>query len=109
MPGQYSFAAFDALGAGRSDGAAAFGYRTPDMKWWIATQTGVANLPGVTDDVSTDGISYNDNRHVSAYFNYGSDTGTNVLDGAQAQRYVIRIYQMNLVKDGVGKLRTANI
>jgi hypothetical protein len=85
--GRFSFAGFDAVGAGRSDGAAAFSYRTADNHWRLSTQTVAANLPGITDHVETTGLSYGDNRHVSAYFNYGNDSGTNVLAGGRAQRY----------------------
>jgi hypothetical protein len=85
--GQFSFAGFDALGDGRTDGASALTYRSPDSHWTLSTQDVVANLPGVTDHVSTSGIIYGDNRHVGAYFNLGNDSGTNVLDPSRAQRY----------------------
>src|SRR5581483_3653364 len=38
-------------------------------------------------DVTTTGLAFYDQKHVSAYFNYGTDSGTNVLAGNQAQRY----------------------
>jgi hypothetical protein len=85
--GQLSFGAFDAVGAGRTDGAAAVTYRTPDSHWRLTAQTVAANLPGITDHVDVTGLSYNDSKHTSAYFNYGSDSGTNVRDGSRAQRY----------------------
>jgi hypothetical protein len=85
--GRFSFAGFDAVGTGRSDGAAALSYVSPDSHWSLSQQTVAANLPGITDHVDTSGISYNDTKHVSAYFDYGNDHGTNVADGSQAQRY----------------------
>ncbi len=85
--GRLSFAAFDAAGTSRNDGAAAVSYRTPDNRWRFTAQTVAANLAGITDHVDTGGVAYNDNKHVSAYFNYGTDHGTNVRDGSQAQRY----------------------
>ena len=85
--GPLTFAGFDAAGDGRQDGAAMLQYRTPDNRWRFNLQTVAADLPGVTDHVATSGVSYNDNKHVSGYFNYGSDSGTNVLQGDQAQRY----------------------
>ncbi len=85
--GQFSFAGFDAVGDGRNDGATALTYRTPDARWRLTAQTVAADIPGVTDHVDTTGISYNDNKHVSAYFDYGTDRGTDVLDPSQAQRY----------------------
>jgi len=85
--GRFTFAAFDAVGTGRNDGAAAVAYRTPDNHWSLTAQTVAANLPGVTDHVDTGGISFNDNKHVSGYFDFGYDHGTNVRDASAAQRY----------------------
>ncbi|HEV3086232.1 MAG TPA: hypothetical protein VGX96_03320, partial [Candidatus Elarobacter sp.] len=90
--GRFSFAGFDAVGTGRNDGAAALAYRTPDNHWALTAQTVAANQPGLTDHVDTTGISYNDNKHVNAYFDFGTDHGTNVVDGAQAQRYDVGTY-----------------
>ncbi len=85
--GRFSFAGFDAVGDGRNDGATALTYRTADAHWRLTAQSVAANIPGVTDHVDTTGISYNDSKHVSGYFNYGTDHGSNVRDGSQAQRY----------------------
>ncbi|MDB5093751.1 MAG: hypothetical protein JWO85_1852 [Candidatus Eremiobacteraeota bacterium] len=90
--GAVSFAAFDAVGNGRTDGAAAITARSPDNHWHLTAQTVAANVPGITDHVDTTGISYNDAKHVSAYFNYGTDRGTNALDTSQAQRYDLGTY-----------------
>jgi hypothetical protein len=90
--GPFSFAGFDAVGTGRNDGAAAVGYHTADNHWALTAQTVAANLPGLTDHVDTGGISYNDTKHVSGYFDFGTDHGTNVADGAQAQRYDVGTY-----------------
>ncbi|HEX3551470.1 MAG TPA: hypothetical protein VHT53_13885, partial [Candidatus Elarobacter sp.] len=90
--GRFSFAGFDAVGVGRTDGAATLQYLTPDNRWSFTEQTVAANLPGLTDHVDTSGVSYNDNKHLSAYFDYGHDHGTDVLDGSQAQRYDVGTY-----------------
>ena len=90
--GQLSFGAFDAVGIGRTDGAASVSYQSPDNRWQLSAQTVAANLPGITDHVDTAGVAYGDNKHVSAYFNYGVDHGTNVGDAAQAQRYDLGTY-----------------
>lgn len=90
--GQFSFAAFDAIGNGRTDGAGSLTYRTPDSHWLASVQTVTANLPGITDHVDTTGLAYHDNKHVSAYFDYGTDRGTNVADNGQAQRYDLGTY-----------------
>jgi hypothetical protein len=90
--GRFSFAGFDAVGTGRNDGATSVSYRTPDNHWRLTAQTVFANQPGLTDHVDTGGIAYGDNKHVSAYFNYGYDHGTNVRDPSQAQRYDLGTY-----------------
>ena len=85
--GNLSFGGFDALGTHRNDGAANVLWRSPDNRLKISAQSVAANLPGVTDHVDTTGVSWQDNKHVQAYFDYGSEHGTNVLAGDQAQRY----------------------
>src|SRR6202011_1156200 len=37
--GRFSFAGFDAVGTGRTDGAAAMSYRTADNRWRLSAQT----------------------------------------------------------------------
>jgi hypothetical protein len=85
--GPFSFAGFDAVGNGRNDGAASLGWVSSDNRWRLSAQSVAANVPSITDHVDTTGISWNDNAHISAYFDYGSDSGTNVLAGDRAQRY----------------------
>ncbi|MFN2461142.1 MAG: DUF5916 domain-containing protein, partial [Candidatus Velthaea sp.] len=90
--GPLSFAAFDALGVGRTDAAASVLLRTNDNHWRFGEQTVGVNLPGFSDRVTTTGVAWNDNKHISSYFNYGNDAGTNVLAGNRAQRYDGGIY-----------------
>ncbi len=85
--GPMSFGAFDALGVGRTDAAQSIGYQTPDNHWRFSAQRVAADRASVHDDIDTTGFSFNDGKHVDAYFNYGSDSGSNVLLGNQAQRY----------------------
>ncbi len=85
--GQFSFGAFDAIGDSRTDGAANVAWTSLDNEWRVSAQTVAANLPGLTDHVDTTGVSWGDNKHLSAYFDYGSDSGTDVLAGDRAQRY----------------------
>lgn len=86
--GPFSFATFDALGDdGRSDIASAINYASPDRRWYLTTQRVQVNTVDFIDSVITTGIAYSDLKHISAYFNYGSDSGTNVLVPDQAQRY----------------------
>jgi hypothetical protein len=85
--GPLSFGTFDSIGDDRTDVASALDYSSPDGRWGAAVQRISANMPGLSDDVTTTGITYSDLKHISAYFNYGSDSGTNVLVPDQAQRY----------------------
>ncbi|MBV8490552.1 MAG: hypothetical protein JO199_08485 [Candidatus Eremiobacteraeota bacterium] len=85
--GPFSLATFDAVGDGRNDLASALGWTSTDQKWNFSTQRVSVNTPTLTDNVLTTGLSYYDHKHLSAYFDYGDDSGTNVLDGSQAQRY----------------------
>ncbi len=85
--GPFSLASFDAIGDGRNDVASAVGYTSPDQKWFGSVQRVAVSTDALVDDVETAGVAYSDLKHVSAYFNYGSDSGTNVLVPDQAQRY----------------------
>ena len=85
--GQFSFAGFNAIGDHRNDGAANVAWQSADNHWHISAQSVAANLPGLTDHVATTGVAWQDNAHLAAYFDYGSDSGTNVLAGNRAQRY----------------------
>ncbi|HEY3676714.1 MAG TPA: hypothetical protein VGK84_12070 [Candidatus Tumulicola sp.] len=86
--GPFSFATFDALGDdGRNDIASAIDYSSADGRWGATVQRVSVDYPDFVDDVTTTGITYYDLKHISAYFNYGSDSGTNVLVPDQAQRY----------------------
>ena len=85
--GHYAFTALDALGVNRNDQATALHYKSTDLHWGAGFQRVAADYAGVHDDVTTGGIAYTDLKHLSGYFNYGSDAGTNVLRGSDAQRY----------------------
>ncbi len=97
--GPVAFGAFNAVNNGRTDSAEAATIRTQDNKLQLTLQRVAADcsLPNTTncpngsnfvhDDVATTGLNYNDNKHVNAYFNYGSENGSNVAASNQAQRY----------------------
>jgi hypothetical protein len=97
--GLFTGAGFDAVGVGRIDSGQAILYASPDQHLGVTLQriTDDCALPGtadcpygaslVHDDTDTAGISYGDGKHYNGYFNYGSESGTNVAAGDQAQRY----------------------
>jgi hypothetical protein len=85
--GPFSLAAFDAIGDGRTDGAAALTYRSPDTHWQASAQHVVADLPGLVDETNQIGAQWSDLKYVSAYVNYANETGTDVLVPGQATVY----------------------
>jgi len=86
--GAFSYAALDAAGsAGRNDAAEAVNYVSPDQKTGVSFQGSSVTLPGFHDDLAGFKISEDDLKHFTEYVRYADDTGTNVLDGARAQRY----------------------
>jgi hypothetical protein len=85
--GPFGFAAFDSIGDDRNDLASALDYTSSDTRWNAAVERVAVDLPGLNDDVTETGLAYSDLKHLSGYFNYGSDSGTNVLVPDQAQYY----------------------
>jgi hypothetical protein len=85
--GPIGFATFDAIGDGRNDLASALDFTSPDTRWFTNFQRVSVNMPGLSDTVVEGGMGYSDLKHISAYLNYGSDSGTNVLVPDQGQYY----------------------
>lgn len=85
--GNFGFAGFDALSTGRSDGAGALVYTSPDTRWGAALQHVTADIPGLIDNANEVGMQWNDLKHLSAYVNYSSEDGTNVPNPGQATAY----------------------
>ncbi len=83
--GEFGFAAFDAVGDSRTDVASVLDYTSPDTKWAGTIQRISVNTPDLQDDSTAAGLDYSDLKHMSFYVNAGHDSGTNVLDGSQAQ------------------------
>jgi hypothetical protein len=81
--GSFGLAAFDAIGDGRNDAAAALNYTSDDNHWNAAFQHVLANIPGVRDTSDEAGVSWFNGKYLSAYANYAIDRGTNVLDPSQ--------------------------
>lgn len=83
--GNFGFAGFDAIGDQRTDIASALDYGSPDTRWNASYERVDANLPGLTDVTNEIGTSFYDLKHVEAYVNAGSETGSDVLDPQQAK------------------------
>lgn len=84
--GRFNLAAFDAVGVGRNDSAQSFYYKTPNRRWQIATQRVSVSMPGFNDVTITDGVTYNNHSDLFAYYNWGYDKGTAVLDSNDNRR-----------------------
>lgn len=85
--GPFKFGAFDAVGAGRSDTAETVSYATPNRRFNAFETRVTADRPGFHDVTSLVTVAYNTEHNYNAYFDYGNDRGTNVLDVSRAARY----------------------
>ncbi|MBV8331866.1 MAG: hypothetical protein JO192_03955 [Candidatus Eremiobacteraeota bacterium] len=85
--GPIGFATFDSIGDGRSDIASVVDYTSPDQRWSGTVQRVAVNESALQDTTTATGLAYYDLKHLSAYFNYGHDSGTNVVAGNQGQWY----------------------
>ncbi len=86
--GPYSFAAFNAVGNGRSDNGETLTYnlQNDNVAYAANVQHIGANLPGFNDDVTAlTSYAMNQRSHVVVALNAGSDSGTNVTDSGLGQ------------------------
>lgn len=81
--GSFGLAAFDAIGDGRNDAAGALDYTSDDNHWNASLQQVIADVPGVVDVSDEGGVSWFNGKYLTAYANYATDRGTNVLDPGQ--------------------------
>jgi hypothetical protein len=81
--GPFGLAAYDAIGDGRNDAAGALNYTSDDTHWNASLQHVIADVPGVVDVSDEAGLSWFNGKYLSAYANYATDRGTNVLDDGQ--------------------------
>lgn len=81
--GSFGLAAFDAIGDGRNDAAAALDYTSDDNRWNASLQQVIANVTGTRDVADEGGVSWFNGKYLSAYANYATDRGTNVLNPAE--------------------------
>lgn len=81
--GDYGLAAFDALGDGRTDGAAAMNYTSPDTRWNAAFQHVFTDIPGIVDSTNQVGVNYWNGKYLSFYANSATESGTLVTDPSQ--------------------------
>jgi hypothetical protein len=85
--GLFSYGAFDAVGAGRVDGAQAVNYTSPDQKNLATVQRVTTTYTGLHDFSTNVSYTHDNLKNFSAWLRYATDAGTNVLAGNRAQRY----------------------
>jgi hypothetical protein len=88
--GPLTFAAFDAIGEGRSDDAqvANFSSSNQERAWQVDLQRVDVDTPGFIDDTSTLDTGYlNLSSHFGGYANFGIDRGTLVTDPQEANYF----------------------
>lgn len=85
--GLFNYAAFDAVGASRVDTAQALNYSSPNQQNSLDFMHTTVDYPGTRDDLTGFTLQHDNLKHLFEYVRYGDDTGTNVADGSQAQRY----------------------
>jgi hypothetical protein len=83
--GAFGAAAFDAIGPTRTDAASAVDFTSPDNHWNASVEHVTADLPGLVDDSTEEGVSWSNGKELSAYANAAQESGTLVTDPAQAQ------------------------
>lgn len=102
--GKYTFSAFDAIGANRSDAAQVLSYLIRDAKQITSAslQRVSIDMPGVHDDTSTLYTGYENQRsHLFVAANYGIDRGTNVVSYGENQYYEYDAGFVNQTTTGV--------
>jgi Domain of unknown function (DUF5916) len=85
--GLFSYAAFDAVGVGRSDTAQVLNYASPNQKNAFTIQRNAIDYAAFKDDSVNLSFTHDNLRNFSTWIRYANDSGTNVLAGNRAQRY----------------------
>lgn len=85
--GRFTYGAFDAIGNGRSDTAQALDWSNASRTLRFSAQRVGVYTGSVLDNSQEYGLDYFDQKHFGAWFNYGTDAGTNVADKSRAALY----------------------
>ena len=85
--GRFNYGAFDAVGNGRTDTAQALTFSNSSKTITASLQRVGVNMPGFSDDSLEAGLAWGDHKHLFAYTNYGTDSGSNVAVPARGQMY----------------------
>ena len=83
--GPWTFAGFDAVGAGRNDTAQSVIYTTRPRNLYVSAQRVAVDMPGLKDDTLQLAAKWDDLQHKFMYLDYGTENGTNVTDPSKAK------------------------
>ena len=62
-------------------------YTSPDSRWNASLQHVMARLPGLSDDSTEAGVSWNNGKYLSSYANYAAESGALVTDRRQGRMF----------------------
>lgn len=85
--GLFSYAAFDAIGVQRTDGAQVLSYASPNQQNLATFQRVSTNIEGLNDYTFNATYTHDNLKNFSTWVRYATDSGTNVIAGDRAQRY----------------------
>jgi hypothetical protein len=85
--GLFSYAALDSLGDGRTDTGQALNYVSPNQQNALDFQRSSVTEHNFYDEAMGFAFVHDNKKDLFWCFRYADDQGTNVLDGARAQRY----------------------
>jgi len=85
--GLFSYGMMHVISADRTDTAEAINYVSPNQQTALNFQGSLVDSPGLHDAADGVTITHNNLKNFVQFARFGTDAGTNVLDGAQSQRY----------------------
>ena len=83
--GPFSFAAFDAVGDERDDNGQALSFQTADSRTTFSLQREMTSLPGFTDELQTQAVSYDTQKGLAANLVSAEERSPLITDDAQAR------------------------
>jgi hypothetical protein len=85
--GLFSYGMLHVISADRTDTAEAVNYISPDQQTALNFQGSLVNASALHDVADGMTITHNNLKDFVQFARFGTDSGTNVLNGGQAQRY----------------------
>src|SRR5450755_1218722 len=85
--GLFSYGMLHVLSVNRDDTAEAVNYVSPNQQTALNFQGSLVDSPGLHDAADGMTITHNNLKNFVQFARFGNDSGTNVFDGSQSQRY----------------------